>query len=126
MTKALKLKALILLAVWGMTFAHNVIPHFHQGDCVSGCHELIHDTSPFENDGAGLHKFKSQPEDVKVCHLSGLLFQQFSQDNFCFIYNSELSLQPLVISAPHLFAYTQEFVSDPATGSTSLRAPPVA
>jgi hypothetical protein len=124
--KALKIKALMLFAAWIMIFAHNIIPHNHPSENISGCHELVHKTNPDENDSNGLHKYKSQPEDIKVCHISSFLFQQFSQDNFYFGYDRDFSLDPSVIAEDYLFTYEQEFFSDPSVGSTTLRAPPVA
>ena len=126
MRKALKLKALMLLMAWMMIFAHNVIPHNHPEDCVAGCHELVHGTNPDRNDTGTLPIYRGQSEDINVCHISNLLFQQISQDNFFFRYDIELGLDPSVFSEQLPFLYTQEFISDPVIGSTSLRAPPVA
>lgn len=116
----------MLLTAWMMIFAHNIIPHNHPDECVTGCHELVHKTNPVESDSDSLHKYKSQTEDISVCHISNFLFQQFSQDNFYFRYDSELSFNPSVIPVDFSFTSTQEFISDPVIGSTSLRAPPVA
>jgi len=124
--KALKIKALVLLTAWMMIFAHNVVPHNHQDDCTIGCNQLVHKISPDENGFSNLYKFRSQPEEVRVCHISGFLFQQFSPDNSYFVDESEPGLSPSVISKDNLPPYNQVFVSEPATGSSSLRAPPVA
>jgi hypothetical protein len=123
--KAIKIKALMLLTAWTMIFAHSIIPHNHPAEYITGCHELLHKTAPVENDCNGLHKFKNQPEDIKVCHISGFLFQQFNQDNYYFKYTWDNTINPVSIAQPFLHSFKQDFVSDHSVGSTSLRAPPV-
>ncbi len=126
MRKALKIKALVAFTAWMLIFAHNIIPHNHLNENVTGCYELVHKTNPDENDCSGLHKIKSQPEDISVCHISSFLYQQFGQDNFYFGNDRIDILNPSNIEEVLFHTYKQEFVSDQTIGSTSLRAPPVA
>lgn len=126
MRKAIRIKALIIFAAWMMIFAHSIIPHNHPAEDITGCHELFHKTAPDENDCNGLSSFESQPEDIKVCHISGFLFHQFSQDNFYFKYTWDNVINPVSIAKSFLHSFKQDFVSDHSVGSTSLRAPPVA
>lgn len=126
MRNAIKIKALIVFAAWMTIFAHNVIPHNHIHENVTGCRELLHKTNPADYDHDGTQKYKSQPEDINVCHISGFLYHQFSQDNFWFENDRDFILNLSNIAEFILHTYKQEFVSDHTIGSTSLRAPPVA
>lgn len=126
MRKALKIKALVIFAAWMMIFAHSVIPHNHPDENINGCHELVHKTSPDENDVNGPVKFKNQPEDIDVCHISNFLYHQFGQDNFFYGNYRDISFNPSTIAEHILSLYKQAFFSDHSVGSTSLRAPPVA
>jgi len=124
--KLLKIKAYTILFAWLVIFIHNAIPHNHIDENTSGCKELIHVSYPGTDDPDRSIKVSGQPSDVKVCHVSSLLFSNFNHDNLIillvqdFIFNPE-SLDDLVVSITD-----QSYISDHFHGTTSFRAPPAA
>lgn len=126
MRKGIKIKASAVFLAWGMIFLHNVIPHNHLHENNSGCSELIHNANPTEDDCSGPLKFKPEPGDINVCHISNFLYHQYSEDSF--IYHSGISSVNIIICQTGSFSHKSfnPFIKETYFDSASLRAPPSA
>ena len=76
MRKAIKIKALTLVAAWSIILLHGVIPHNHEDHALGICHQLVHDTSD-ETDHSCEHDHdyesyttSSDEHKTQVCHFS--------------------------------------------------------
>jgi hypothetical protein len=123
--KALKLKTYLMLVAWMMIFMHNIIPHNHIDDNITGCHDVIQKTAPDNNKSDVTKGFTNQPCDVTVCHISGFLFHNFNQENLLNGTSQELNLNPLRIADPVIACENQSYISDHPEGTFLFRAPPI-
>ncbi|MCJ7448834.1 MAG: hypothetical protein MUO72_14195 [Bacteroidales bacterium] len=126
MRKAVKIKAYTVLLSWMLIFTHNIIPHNHANENLTGCHELVHNSHTTGNDFTGPLKFKSQPEEVTVCHITTFLFHQFNQDTIICRTDSDSNIPPISLSG---YASGKTFriaISDYFNRIPFLRAPPAA
>jgi hypothetical protein len=124
--KGIKIKAYTIFLAWMMIFSHNIIPHNHPNDNITGCHDLIHGTNPAEDDCNGPLKFKSQPDDINVCHISNFLYHQFSEDSFLHHVYVTSGCSTIHLAGSYLFKSEEPFIRDVYNGSVSFRAPPAA
>jgi hypothetical protein len=124
--KASKIKAFTIFLAWLVIFAHSIIPHNHVSDNFEGCQELIHEISSSNDNCDGHLEFENLPEETSVCHLSGLLFQQFNQDNIFISTEREDHYYPVILIGSVKVIKSELFLLRPYYGSSSLRAPPAA
>jgi len=124
--KGIKTKASIVLLAWLVTFAHGVIPHNHMQEGHEGCTGIIHNISEKSDTCDDLAVFAEKPVDLKICHISGLLFKQFDTDCSLISTIKDTRLIPVFISEFRPVANSECFFSEPYFGSSSLRAPPAA
>lgn len=128
--KIIKIKTFAIFLAWVVIFTHNIIPHNHVPDSFEGCHELVHDvkacTSNIDIDSDTHYQYISQPEEIKLCHFSNILFGQLGQDNVLFSTTREYNIIPAIIIGSVLVSKSELFLFRPFYGSSSLRAPPVA
>jgi len=124
--KVVKIKASAMLLAWLMIFTHNIIPHNHAIENQTGCHELVHGSHTAGNDCNGPLKFKSLPEEVKVCHLTTFLFHQFNHDTIICRTHTDSDITPVTLSGYATENTLLIAISDYYYGKTSLRAPPIA
>jgi hypothetical protein len=111
---------------WMLIFIHNIIPHHHPIEDETGCYELIHRSSCDVLNNDVTQSCRCPDEQVKVCHISGLLFHQFSQDIQIISDNRDFHSIFTCPSGKAFFHENQYFISDHLYGSSSLRAPPSA
>jgi hypothetical protein len=124
--KAIKIKAYTILLAWGMIFAHSIIPHNHVVECTRICCESGFHARTDNNDSERTLKFVFHPEDARICHISGFLFHQFSQDNLFSGSSGEMSLSPICLPISYSFNSSDIFISEIWNSSASFRAPPSA
>jgi hypothetical protein len=123
MRRAIKVKAFVLFMAWLTIFAHAIIPHNHIEDN-PGCHNLIHNSHEASSDNDNSIKYSSQPDDIKVCHLSGFLFQNFTIDNLLLHKADNVSIIPVCREVKILFDPDPNIVIEISPSFVSFRAPP--
>lgn len=124
--KGIKIKACSVFLAWMLIFVHNIIPHNHLQDNITGCHELVHSANPSEDDCSGPLKFKPEPGDINVCHISNLLYQQFSTDTFISCSDRSADNSTIDQTGIIIFITDEPFIRDSHYGFVPLRAPPSA
>jgi hypothetical protein len=122
--RAVKIKAYFILIAWMTIFIHNVIPHNHIEDNFTCCSNIVHKSVGNNNDQITTARLLSQPEEQTVCHASGLLFHNLSQENLATCLPQQINLTPLRIADRIIPFEDQSYFSDHYRGSTPFRAPP--
>ncbi len=115
-----------MLIAWMTIFMHNVIPHNHVEDTLTGCHDIVHTTSSEKNDCGKSDRYESLPGEEMVCHASAFLYHNFSHENLITCSPQELNLNPLRIADTIVPCEDQSYYSDHPGGSLLFRAPPSA
>lgn len=122
----IKIKTYTLLLAWLVIFAHSVIPHHHSDDnCIQTADCRQSATSAYD-ELVKSAEFTNQPADLKVCHLSNLLFQNFNPENLLPISAAETITIPLCISGKIYINSTVSFISPQSCSTVGFRAPPAA
>jgi hypothetical protein len=122
--KAIKIKAFTIFSAWLVIFAHSIIPHNHLPENSTACNELFHEISTSDDDCNIASRFESQPGEIRVCHFSNFLFNQFNQDNILVSTEREAYISPLLLPEALTVNKTESFISIPYHGSSTLRGPP--
>ncbi len=122
--KGIKIKAYSVFLAWMLIFVHNIIPHNHIQDNITGCHKLIHTANLSENDCNGPVKFNQEPGDINVCHISNLLYHQFTTDTFLSCSDKIADYSTVNQTSIRIFITDEPFIRDFHYGSGPLRSPP--
>jgi len=123
--KGLKIKSFSLLLAWLVIFSHGIIPHHHVDELIPECHSVFHTVSADCGKGENPGTYKNTPSEETVCHYSGFIFGHQGSDNQLLISEGILFIG---LSGPPASANlntTLFFRTDPHTGISFLRAPPV-
>lgn len=126
MRRSVKIQSYFILLAWSFMFLHNIIPHNHLNNNISGCHELVHNTSSEKHHCEGVSEYKELPEEITVCHISGFLFHQLNTDNLLLAKFTFNNFEPVLNTVCKVTPVADTHVSDPYYGTFSLRAPPEA
>jgi len=135
MRKAIKTKALLLLASWFVIFMHGVIPHMHANHSAIEMHageysDQLNCTHSSSNNYSvnehGLNLESQHRHNSNVCHFNPNMFSQLDID-YSFIYTPIGSplFSDLIpdIRVPDL---QTRYKKPPLLSSSALRAPPLA
>lgn len=123
MRKAIKIKVFILFVAWLTIFVHSIIPHNHIEEN-HGCQYLVHYSHETSVDQDGSVKLLNQPENIKVCHLSGLLFQNPAPENLLLHTTGIVSILSYSPGITIIFDPVQNIITGISPSFVSLRAPP--
>ncbi len=122
---ALKIKTSFLLLAWLVIFAHGIIPHIHAEDSCPTMGENCHSSHAIDLQASSA-AFVSQPAGEKVCHLSGLMFQNFNPENLFTHSQGEIVFMPVLNRGKIYIHLSDSFISSHGFSSVSFRAPPQA
>lgn len=112
------------MLAWLVLLLHSIIPHNHFQGSLSGCREIIHKHTQGNEDHDLTSGFCSQPEELNVCHFSGLLFNNDNPDNLLFSSNKDTYCYNIQLTKIIFSSSTVDYISDSYRGTSSLRAPP--
>ena len=113
------------MLAWAVIFAHSIIPHNH----IDECNTFLCSSNPHSdraNSQSSNLKLTSQDEDLKACHISGLLFHQFSQDDLFSDAICKSGIVPLNPVSSYSFRSFNISLAEYQRSSVSFRAPPLA
>jgi hypothetical protein len=123
--KGLKIKSLTLLLSWLVIFAHGVIPHHHVDELLPDCHRIFHTVSADNSIDEILCGYKTTPFQETVCHYSGFIFGHMGSDNQVLLSEGTVFMSPSESLTDGILYTTIFFKTDPHSGISFLRAPPV-
>jgi hypothetical protein len=122
----IRIKTYSLLLAWLVIFAHGVIPHHHSDDNCGQITDCCQSDSPSGIDLSKAVMLIDHPSEVKVCHLSNLLFQNFNPENLHPFISSQPIFIPICISGKIYISSTVSIISPHSYSTVGFRAPPVA
>ena len=120
-----KIKAGLLFLSWVMIFAHGIIPHNHIDEDTS-LPGFTHQQDNHSHGNNGLFDFRELCPDYETCHISNILFQKFSTDDFYSLPGTCEYLEVYLTESEINSFAVNIFPEESSSSTVLLRAPPAA